>query len=288
MGVVAIGGAFAGLDFYTANATNTYDPSSTALLARAPNGTFSHITSTNTGGSINALCALGSTVYIAGNFSSLSGSSYANIAAYDTSSYALSGLQSGLDDIVYTLYCESSSGKLWAGGDFKAPVGASGGAYDGSVAVYDTKASSWSPPAFAGLSGESSTVRSITSGTGTSASSLYFAGSFATTFGSNSTVHHNNNPNVPFSSGASPFSTALVPIPLNDSDINANPSSTESGYSDIGTILCPAGPDGPGNTWFSADGQQTQITIRTDKFQNARGIRLGNTFISDHGTKTFE
>jgi len=287
MGVVALGGAFAGLDFYTANSTNTFDTSTSTLLARASNGTISPIGSTNVGGSISAVCGLGNTIYIGGNFSSLSGGSYSNIAAYDTKSRKLSPLQSGLDGVVHALFCDSSSNELWVGGEFRTPVGADATQYGGSVAIFNIKASSWTPTGFFGLSGGSSSVRAISRGSGSASSALYFAGSFLTTFGTNTTVNFTNNPNVPYSSGATPFSSSLVPIPLSASDVNANPSSTEAGFTDIANILCPAGADGPGNTWFSQDGVLSHLTILTNKFQNARGIRLGNTFISNHGTKTF-
>lgn len=287
MGVVAVGGAFAGLDFYTANPTNTLDSSSSTLLARASNGTLTLIGSTNVGGSINAVCELDNTVYIGGNFSSLTGGSYSNIAAYDTTSLRLSSLQSGLDGVVHALFCDPSTHELWAGGDFHNPIGADVTQYGGSVAVFNVKVSSWSPPGFFGLSGEDSSVRAISQGPDSASSVLYFAGSFLTTFGTNATVNSTNNPNVPYSSGATPFSSSLVPIPLSASDVHANPSSTESGFTDIAKILCPSGSDGPGNTWLSQDGVLSHLTILTNKFQNSRGIRLGNTFISNHGTKTF-
>jgi hypothetical protein len=287
MGVVTVGGAFAGLDFYTVNSTNAFDSSSSTLLARASNGTISLIGSTNVGGSINAVCGLGNTVYIGGDFSSLAGGSYSNVAAYDITSQKLSSMQSGLDDVVHALFCDPSSHELWAGGDFHIPIGADATQYGGSVAVFNIKTSSWSPPEFFGLSGEDASVRAISQGSGSASSALYFAGSFLTTFGANTTVNSTNNPNVPYSSGATPFSSSLVPIPLSASDVYANPSSTESGFTDITKILCPSGSDGPGNTWLSQEGVLSYITIRTDKFQNSRGIRLGNTFISNHGTKTF-
>lgn len=287
MGVVAVGGSFAGLDFYTANETNTFDGSASTLLTRAANGTITQLAATNLGGSINAVCALGETVYLGGDFSSLSNSSYANIAAYDTTSRALSALQSGLNGAVYALFCDSNANHVWAGGDFNAPVGADASQYGGSVAIFDEKASTWAAPGFFGLIGEESSVRSISAGSGSSSSSLYFAGSFLTNFGTNATFNSTNNPNVPYSSGATPFSSSLVPVPLTSADINANPSSTQSGFNNIANILCPTGGDGPGSTWLSADGDVTQLTLRTNKFNNARGVRLGNTFISNHGTKVF-
>jgi hypothetical protein len=69
--------------------------------------------------------------------------------------------------------------------------------------------------------------------------------------------------------------------------IDASPSSTDSQFSNIENILCPAGPDGPGNTWLAADGNTAVINVQTFTSLNANGIRLGNTFLSGHGTTGF-
>jgi hypothetical protein len=99
-----------------------------------------------------------------------------------------------------------------------------------------------------------------------------------------------NNPNVPFSSGATPFSSSLVPIPLQAAqiEIDASPSSTDPQFSNIQNILCPAGPDGPGNTWLAGDDSTVIINVRTFTSLNANGIRLGNTFQPGHGTIGFK
>ena len=287
MGKVALTGSFAGLDVFN-NVTSVFDPSTSSLVSRAANGTLISLGSTDSGGSIIAACTLKNTLYVGGNFSSLSGTPFANVASYDTTSGEFAALGSGLDNSVHALYCDARTESVWAGGTFHAPVGADGSKYGGSVAIFDTNASAWSPPAFVGLSGQTPSVRSIVASP--SGSSLYFGGSFITTYGSNTThnVNGTNNPNVPFSSGATPFSSSLVPLPLTSADINANPSSTLSGFNNIANVLCPAGSDGPGNSWFSTDGTPTLITVRTNKYATARGVRLGNTFLQGRGTKTFK
>lgn len=285
MGVVAVGGAFSGIDFYSDNSTtSSFDNSASTLLSRAANGTVTSLASTDAGGSINVVCAIETTLYVGGNFTSLSGSAYSNVAAYDTASGQFSVLGPGLDGTVHALYCDTAWNAVWFGGDFHAPVGSNSSQYGGAVAVYNTTASSWVAPPFFGLRGDQATVHSITPSPGET--SIYFGGSFLTAYGAlggNST----NSQGVPYSPGATPFSSSLVPIPLDASDLNANPSSLLPQFANIANILCPAGPDGPNSTWFSADGDVTQLTVRTNKFTNARGIRLGNTFLPNHGTKTF-
>lgn len=275
MGHVGLAGAFAGLDLFNSS-TVSFDPSTSTLLSRAADGSLTRLGSTEAGGRINAGCALGDTVYVAGSFSSINGTSTNNVASFSSSAFHALG-SNGPDGEVKAIFCDDSNHKVWVGGAFSSP--------GESVAVWDSSSNSWSAPPFGGLSGAASEVLSIT--TNSSAKSLFFAGSFVTTFGSNSSINSTNNPNVPFSAGATPFSSSLVPVPLQGAEITAEPSTTDSGFSDINAILCPSGDDGPGESWFAADGSTAVITVQTFSSLNARGIRLGNTFQADHGTTGF-
>ena len=278
MGKVGLAGAFAGLDLFDNSSTSVaFDSSTSTLLSRSADGALSRLGSTNSGGKIEAGCALGNTYYFAGSFSSIGDVSASNLASYDPSSASFSALGSnGPNGDVHSLFCDEANSKVWAGGQFTSP--------SPSVAVWDTKASSWSAPPFGGLSGAAAEVRSIT--TNSSASSLFFSGSFLTSF-QGSSLNTTNNPNVPFSSGATPFSSSLVPVPLQNAEVEGAPSSTNSQFSDIKSILCPSGSDGPGNTWLAADGNSAQITVRTFQSTSATGIRLGNTFLNGQGTTGF-
>ncbi|KZT42478.1 hypothetical protein SISSUDRAFT_1069414 [Sistotremastrum suecicum HHB10207 ss-3] len=284
MGLVGLAGSFAGLDFFNSSSPS-FDPTTTTLFTRSADGSLLSIAATNPGGQINAGCSLAGKLYFGGSFSSVQGVNASNIVSYDPSKDAFSALgDGGLDGNVTSLYCQTSSNALWVGGTFHGPS-TSASSYAGSVAVYFPQNDSWSPPPFAGLDGP---VLSITPSP--SSSSLYFAGSFHTTFSSpNNTVVGNgtNNPNVPFSAGATPFSSSLVPIPLGAAQIDASPSTSQAQFSDIGNILCPAGADGPGNTWLARDASPALITIRTFDFLTANGIRLGNTFVQGRSTTAF-
>ncbi|KAG1883988.1 hypothetical protein F4604DRAFT_1979649 [Suillus subluteus] len=117
--------------------------------------------------------------------------------------------------------------------------------------------------------------------------SLFFAGSFLTSFAANATALNNtNNPNIPYSPGATPFSSSLVPVPLEGAQILGQPSSSNPQFSNIPNILCPAGPDGPGNTWLAANGNGAVITVHDFSSINAYGVHLGNTSQSGFGTTT--
>ena len=278
MGTVGLAGAFAGLDVFS-NATVAFDPTTSTLLSRAADGALTRLASTDAGGSILAGCALNDVFYLAGNFSTVDSVAAANIAAYTPSSGAFAAVGSGgPNGQINAVFCDAQANKLWVGGSFTSPGHA--------IAIFDPKAGSWSSAPFGGVSGAQAEVSSIT--TNSSDASLFFAGSFITEFGSGNVVlNGTNNPNVPFSVGASPFSSSLVPVPLQNAQIDASPSSTTSGFSNINNVLCPTSGDGSGSSWFAADSSTPLITIRTFTFISANGVRLGNTFQPNHGTTGF-
>jgi hypothetical protein len=281
MGKVGLAGAFAGLDLFTnSSSVASFDSSTSTLLLRSSKGSLSRLASTNPGGRISTGCVLDNIFYFAGSFSSVGGIPANNVASYTLSSSTLAALGSnGPNGEVDAIYCDRKNDKVWVGGKFTSP--------GQSVAVWDPKASSWSSPPFTGVAGGDARVLSITSNS--SESSLFLAGSFITSFQGNGNVVLNgtNNPNVPFSAGATPFSSSLVPIPLQNAQIQGSPSSKDSQFNDIRSILCPSGADGPGNSWFAADGNTAVITVRTFTFMSASGVRLGNTFLGGHGTTVF-
>jgi len=278
MGTVGLVGAFAGLDlFNSSSAAVSFDPSTSTLLSRSANGALTRIASTNSGGIISAGCAIGDTYYIAGSFSSINNTTASNVASYDTASGAFSALGAGgPNGHVNALFCDSTHNKLWAGGQFTSPASA--------MAVWDTKASSWNAPPFGGLRGAAADVSSIT--TNASQASLFIAGSFIANF-NGSVLNTTNNPNVPSSQGATPFSSSLVPIPLETAQTEGSPSSSDPSFNNIQNIFCPSGNDGPGQSWFAADGNGAQITVRTFQSFSASGVRLGNTFLNGRGTTAF-
>lgn len=274
MGQVGLAGAFAGLDLFDDSTPTSFDPSMSYLLSRTPQGALTSIANTNSGGSISSACVMNDVYYIAGSFLSIANISASYVASYSPSSGTFSALGSGgPDGPASAVYCDSSNNDFWASGNFSSP--------GLSVAVWNSKSSSWSAPPFKGLNGK---VTSITSNA--SDTSLFFTGLFTTSF-TGGAIPNNNNPNVPYSQGASSFSSSLVPIPLQGAEIVGAPSSTNSQFSNIQAILCPAGPDGPGNTWLAAAGSAALITIRTFAAMSAYGVRIGNTFQNGYGTTAF-
>ena len=288
MGKVGVAGSFAGIDLYNDNPSSqqqtTFDSTTSTLFLRAQDGGLTPIGSTNVGGRVVTGCSIGNVFYVGGTFTTLGGTNIANIAAYSSSTNKIAQLaDGGLDGPVSALYCDEKNGLLWVGGSFHAPTTGNTAAFAGSVATYNPSSNAWSPPPFAGLPG---TVNAIVPATSNSA--LLFGGSFVTSYGNGTNATSVSNPNVPVSSGSTTFSHSLVPFPLANADIDANPSSTLPGLGNITNILCPAGPDGVGNTWFAEDGFKAVVTIRTNKQLSATGLRLGNTFFSGQSTTTFK
>ena len=52
-------------------------------------------------------------------------------------------------------------------------------------------------------------------------------------------------------------------------------------------MLCPAGADGPDETWLAADGFKAVINVRAFAQLSASGIRIGNAFAEGRGTTGF-
>ena len=289
MGKVGVAGSFAGIDLYGDSQTSqqqqtTFDPMTSTVFLRAQDGGLTPIGSTNAGGRVVAGCSLGNAFYVGGTFTTLGGTNAANVAAYSSSTNKITQLAGGgLDGPVSALYCDQKNGLLWIGGSFHAPTTGDKTGFTGSVATYHLSSNSWGAPPFAGFSGG---VNSILPTTDNSA--LLFGGSFVTSYGNTTNLTSVNNPNVPSSSGATTFSSSLVPFALADAEIDASPSSTLPGLGNITNILCPAGPDGVGNTWYAKEDFEAVLTIRTNKQLSASGLRLGNTFFGNQSTTTFK
>jgi hypothetical protein len=289
MGKVGVAGSFAGIDLYNDSQSSqqqtTFDPTTSTLFLRAQDGGLTPIGSTNAGGSVVAGCNLGDAFYLGGKFTALGGTNAANVAAYSPSTKKFAQLAGGgLDGVVSALYCDEKNGLLWIGGSFHAPTTGDTAGFAGSVATYHPSSNTWSAPPFAGFSGGVNAIIPTTDN-----SALLFGGSFVTSYQGNSTINTTvTNPNVPSSSGATTFSSSLVPFPLADAKIDPSPSSTRPGLGDITKILCPAGPDGVGNTWLAQDDFQAVLTVRTQKQLTASGLRLGNTFFDGQSTTTFK
>ena len=278
MGKVGLFGDFAGLDWFNETSSLSLDPSSSSLLSRSSDGSLSRIDSTNSGGTIYDGCALEDVFYIAGQFSSFGSTTAQNIISYTPSSGQISALGSGgPNGAIRSVYCDTNDNRIWVGGEFSSP--------SSLVAIWNPSSSSWSAPPFGGLSANNNgRVLSISSNS--SESSLLFAGSFLTSF-QGGVINSTNNPNVPFSSGASPFSSSLVPVPLENVEVDPASSSSDPDFRDILNTLCPTGDDGPGQSWFAQDGTTAVITVRTFSSLSAAGLRLGNTFLDGRGTTAF-
>jgi hypothetical protein len=280
MGVVGLGGSFAGFDFFNSS-SSTFNPATSSLLARAADGSLTKVGSTNDGGSILAGCYLDGKFYFGGSFTSVEGVSAGSVAVYDPAKNAISALSGGgPEGTVRAMYCENGKGTIWVGGEFRGPASAT------NVARYSVRENGWSSAPFGGLNGPVFTITPSVS-----SSSLFFGGSFRTSFGGGNVTANitgSGNPAVPQSRGATPFSSSLVPVPLGRADLDAAPSSTRSEFSSISNVLCPSGDDGPGSTWLARDNSPALITVRTFSFLTASGIRLGNTFVEGRGTTSFK
>ncbi|GAC92980.1 hypothetical protein PHSY_000540 [Pseudozyma hubeiensis SY62] len=286
LGAVSIAGSFAGIELWnqtgsSASPNATYNPAASSLLSRANNGTVSFISATEQGGTIRAICQMQSspnTVFVAGNFFSIGGTSVSNIASYDPRSNTFHDMAGGLDGVVQALYCDNEHQQLIVGGSFTAPVNGATDRYLGNVAQWDVAASAWNPVDFGGLDGA---VNTITQGGNNSL--IRFGGSFDTRFASMGANGMTSGTNT----SASSLTAALTPFSLGQVEFVGGPSSNQAGFNNPAQILCPQGADGSGNSYLFEDGVDGRLTARAFRALNVRAIRLGNTFVDGRGTRTF-
>lgn len=281
LGTVGVVGSFAGLSFWDANSSDSvYTPAAATIVSRSSSGDLRQVGATNDGGNISALCQTPrGTLYIGGAFSAINGVQVSNIASYDPSTDVFSALGPGLDGPVLALSCNGTS--VYAGGEFRGPHGeASNPGYAGHVAAWSIVGSTWSPLPFSGLNGAVETIVASEDGR-----SLFFGGSFSTTFSNSSLSTNFSSSDV---AGQIPsLGSSLVPISLNQSDYWASPTTYTSGFGRPEYTFCPRHGDGIGASWLLVDNQAGFFIARLYRPIRARGIRLGNTFYEGRGTQNF-
>jgi hypothetical protein len=228
------------------------------------------------------------TLFIGGLFTSISGTSAANIASYSLSSGSFRSLSSGVSREVETLYCDDSRGQVWIGGDFDA--------MGENLALWSTSSSAWETIPFRGFNGP---VRSIEPNA--NGSSLIFGGQFTTAFASNTSSQSIVNgttsgnitsiPSAPdgtITTGNSGYLTPVrVPFSANQDPnvqikITGSPSSSQPNFADPNVMICPGEP-----MWLARDNSPAKVTVVGINWMRASGIRMANALVQGRGTKTF-
>lgn len=283
LGSVGIAGNFAGLQIWDEDYARTYKAlnesgrDSSSLWTRNSDGSLEYLGSTNAGGSIAALCMSSDLLYVGGDFTSLNGTDASNIASYDPSANSFSPLATGLDGPVLALACDEDSKTLWVGGTFTAPVDAShSDSYGGSVASWSINDKSWSSLPFGGFDGAVLAIEPASS------DSIFFGGNFSLSISSsNSSTSTSTNSSDNYAS----LGSALAPIPISGAQVWAGPGNDTG---DASALLCPEGT-GQSGTQYLTDGREAAIiVVRTDDAQQVGGLRIGNTFQNNRGTKQFK
>lgn len=257
------------------------------IFVRYEDGSYHPLGNTQAGGTVNALCWSNATdtkgtLYIGGQFSSVSGTSSSNIIAYSLSTSTFKAVSPGLSGPVNDLYCDNARGQVWVGGVFNAPVGTGG-----NVGLWSTASSSWTAVDFGGLNGPVESVSPSSSG-----DSIYFVGAFTTTYITNSTSNSTNITSIPSApngtttTGKSGYFTPATLPPISSASgnltVSVGPSTTQSQYSNPDVLLCP----GEG-IWLARDNSVANVDLLGYNFWRATGVRVKNGLVEGRGTKTF-
>lgn len=296
LGAVGVAGNFAGLDIWSEatsslSPSNSFNPAAGTLIERSANGTLTKLNATETGGTIQAVCGRPNTagsLFVAGDFSRMGSVAVNNIAHYDPDQQRWSNLNGGLDGPVEALLCTDEL--MIAGGSFTAPANLTEAGdtnrYLGAVAAWNYTSLAWQPLDFGGLNGTVLTLQP-----GQNASLVRFGGSFSTAFNGTGSGNATLGTNATALSGTVTSSTSLsnkwAPISLAMSLFEGGPATTQTDYDMASQLACPAGVDGPGNSFLFADGSAGSLTINLLRKEYARAFRIGNTFIDGRGTQNF-
>ncbi|ORY24305.1 hypothetical protein BCR39DRAFT_326154 [Naematelia encephala] len=294
MGSVGLGGSFSGLDWWSSSSpfassstSATFSTDGDTVFVRQANGSYAVLGSTNSGGTINALCWSNSsasdssngTLYIGGSFSSIGSTSSSNIVACSLSDNTFQSLSDGVSGPVNTLYCDNTNSEVWVGGSFNS---------SGNLALWSIASSAWTEIPFGGLNGP---VEDISS----NGSSIYFSGAFTTSYLSNSSSLVNTTSNFT-SAQSAPSNTStvghsgyLTPVTMpsisssaGNLTITAGPSTNQKQYSDADVLLCP----GRG-TWLAENNTVAQVDVKGYNYWIATGARVANAHVEGRGATAF-
>lgn len=301
MGSVALGGSFAGLDWWSENSPFSSSSSGSAsstrfssdgatVFYRDGNGQYRPLGSTEGGGQINALCwadgpSSNGTLIIGGSFDSIAGEESANIISYDLSASTFDAISPGLSGPVHSLYCDNERDQVWVGGSFEPPSGEDVG---GNVALWSMASSSWVEVDFGGLNGPVEDIALSAGG-----DSIYFAGDFTTTFISNSSSNSTTNitsiPSAPNGTSTIGHSGYLTPVTLppvssasGNLTVSVGPTTDQTEYSNPDVLLCP----GEG-VWLARDNSVANVDLLGYNFWRASGVRVKNGLVQGRGTTHF-
>lgn len=167
VGKMAVVGQFDGISQYSYSGQQTSISTSyfDSIIAQIDDDIFINQGTSN--GRVSAVCQIDDSVFMAGNFSSIGTlSTPGGFAMLNASNGDISALTQSFNGTILTLYCNSSSNSVYAGGNFTY-LNSTG------TAIYDVSGSSWSIPTFGGFS-EGASIHSILAVN----NSLIFAGSF--------------------------------------------------------------------------------------------------------------
>ncbi|KXX78285.1 Bud site selection protein RAX2 [Madurella mycetomatis] len=268
LGRVALAGDFSGISLYQYEGQSERPfrtNGSEQLLARAPNGAFAPVASTDA--TIRTMCALDrdnrTVIVMGGNFTSVEdagpdGAALQSngIALFDPTSATVTPLP-GVSGQVNALLCDQDANMVYVGGSFVAE--------NSTNAIAWREAEGWTNLPFAGFNGPVTSITRATNG------NIVFGGSFT---------------------GLGNASTPSTPdgqiINLSTASITGGSSTTTQGFSDPRNIVCPTGgTDGPESTWLLQDNTPGfwQATFRYG-FRPTK-LRLYNTHQDGRGTRTW-
>ncbi|OAA78153.1 Galactose oxidase/kelch, beta-propeller [Akanthomyces lecanii RCEF 1005] len=264
LGQIGIAGDFGGISLYQFVGQGGQTRSANGsefLLSELPNGALSPAIQTDA--AIRAMCLYNGTssktnsLIIGGNFTSLGGSQSKAIGIYDIDAGKVTTLD-GLEGEVNAILCDGATDTVYIGGNFKSGNSTNAISWNGKDGFKNLP--------FVGFNGPVKAITKLDNG------HILFGGSFTGLGNYNSTPGNSSD---------------TQSINLGTAKINAVGSSSRNGFSDPANVACSSGSDAQGSTWLLQDATPGYWEAQFGFGFEPTKIRLWNTRVENHGTKTF-
>ncbi|KAK9487282.1 cortical protein marker for cell polarity-domain-containing protein [Lipomyces starkeyi] len=258
LGQIGLVGDFRGISVYQyAGQQNSSMASTDSLLIDLPSNIVFDFDESD--GTINSMCVMGESIYVAGNFTRIGRSEMQSVARINSGTGDVHDLDKGVLGNVNVAYCDVGNSIVYFGGSFT-----------NNVAIWNVSSESWETVPFGGLNG--GPVNAIVERNG----NIIFGGKFSGIGNTSSTT-----------SMPADEESHMQIVNLKSAHISAQGSTSNSSYSSPRSVVCSNNVSAANSTWLLEDGRAGVWTASfAHDFQPTR-LRIRNADANGRGTKTF-
>ncbi|KAK9388269.1 cortical protein marker for cell polarity-domain-containing protein [Lipomyces mesembrius] len=255
LGQIGLVGDFRGISLYQyAGQQNSSIASTDSLLIDLPSNIVFDFDESD--GTINSMCVMGESIYVAGNFTRIGNSEMQSVARINSSTGDVHDLDKGVLGNVNVAFCDVDNSVVYFGGSFT-----------NNVAIWNVSSESWETVPFGGLKG--GPVNSIVERNG----NIIFGGKFSG-IGNTFSTTYDEGPHMQL-------------VNLKSANISAQGSTSNGHYSSPRSVVCSNNVSAANSTWLLEDGHAGVWTASFAYDFQPTKLRIRNADANGRGTKTF-